>query len=202
MSRDDDRRARRNNDGARRLCDGHRGRNTNQRNVGFRSRDTHLAEVEILREPVAGLLGVGTDALPQRARSRRALRPGGSALLRGRATAEEPAEHRAGADAVVVSEHSVGRRVVKKIPKILRRCGRVHSARLSAVVRFAMNRALQADRVSWSQPGREVRESFSMVDTGSGFDDWATVNRDSTVYFAQALKNVVRATRTLQSENR
>ena len=63
-------------------------------------------------------------------------------------------------------------------------------------------RALQVDRVFWSQPGREVRESFSMVDTGSGFDDWATVNRDSTVYFAQALKNVVRATRTLQSENR
>tara|TARA_B110000305_G_C19226843_1_gene533252 strand:- start:284 stop:469 length:186 start_codon:yes stop_codon:yes gene_type:complete len=61
-----------------------------------------------------------------------------------------------------------------------------------------MKRALQADRVFCG----EVRESFSMVDTGSGFDDWATVNRDSTVYFAQALKNVVRATRTLQSENR
>jgi hypothetical protein len=61
-----------------------------------------------------------------------------------------------------------------------------------------MKRALQVDRVFWSQ----VRESFSMVDTGSGFDDWAAVNRDSTVYFAQALKNVVRATRTLQSENR
>ena len=40
------------------------------------------------------------------------------------------------------------------------------------------------DRVFWSQPGREVRESFSMVDTGSGFDDWATVNGDSTVYLA------------------
>jgi hypothetical protein len=52
-----------------------------------------------------------------------------------------------------------------------------------------MERALQVDRVSWSQPGREVRESFSMVDTGSGFDDWATVNRDSTVYFAQAVNS-------------
>mmetsp|Transcript_4356 Transcript_4356/g.19505 ORF Transcript_4356/g.19505 Transcript_4356/m.19505 type:complete len:310 (-) Transcript_4356:24-953(-) len=53
-----------------------------------------LAEVEVLREPVASLLRVCHDALLQRAVSRRAPDRGGSALLLRRATAEEPAEHR------------------------------------------------------------------------------------------------------------